>query len=771
MDEIGTSTEETQSHQESLISEIETPIVRTLREQLNEARWERAANEARGRAAIIEEVKEEHRGSGLSLRKCLTKVVPEVSWSLYQSWCRRARERSGPIWERLMDRRIPPLTDSISESVRQAARTLRYAVPTMDCDTARKHLVKQFGKEGQISDTSLRRIWSAAGLTQAANSPRPKRGKRYDGGAGLAFLLAAGCETNAFGELAAAALESGQEAAENQKDKVLYVEPEGRDHLGRLTATYNHGMRAEVAPGQPDSRHQTEESKRNLRDLKALATLQNRTRTLEAKLLTMGVYALLTERRGFEGLDGPRGALLGLLNGVPYMPGTINKCLSELAAVNVGDAMWGAHARKWNQVSREWSKEGQPWLQMATYVDTTTDPYWTRRFALASKVSQVGRVMPCLSRVYVHVGPGVPLAVDTFVGTVSLKKQLVPTLKKLEEVIGEGELGRLTIVDAESATFDTLSALAAMPNRIFITIWKGVGANPKAFKADSRWKRFRTRDRVRDGEVVLHKTSDTGEKLTLDLRAVEMKRADSRHPHTTIFLTNDKDKELSQVEVAEAYLSRWPYQEQRFRNNRNGMGTNRSHGYGGENVQHVALETSLEESKRRQDTAARKLEAAERTLKDLQAGNKLAKSRVDRKASNYAVKSAERNLKTSQKALDKAAADHKKNETTCRTIYRRDTTRDGIVTVLIMAATMQIEFVLRQYFDGLKMEYRTFIEHLMNAPTTMTKTRGRILYQIETNPRNPQRSDQIRRACAEVTRRGLRHDGKLLVFEAIDPSG
>ena len=173
---------------------------------------------------------------------------------------------------------------------------------------------------------------------------------------------------------------------------------------------------------------------------------------------------------------------------------------------------------------------------MAVYVDASYDPYWTRRYAASGKVSRVGRVMPCLASIAVNVGPGVPLLIQTFAGTASLKKQLVPTLERLESIVGEGELGRLTIVDAESATPQVLSALMGMPERLFVTVWKGNGADPKLFTPTSQWKPYRKRDQLREGKVIMK--GEGAPPGGLELRAVEMKRRGSRHPHSTIYLTS-----------------------------------------------------------------------------------------------------------------------------------------------------------------------------------------------------------------------------------------
>src|SRR5690606_30191672 len=100
----------------------------------------------------------------------------------------------------------------------------------------------------------------------------------------------------------------------------------------------------------------------------------------------------------------------------------------------------------------------------------TQDPYWTRHYAASGKVSRVGRVMPCVTRLAVMGGPGVPLIVETHAGSRSLKKDLLPLLDRMDDVLGSGELGRLTVVDCEAATTPLLRELSARPDRWFITV-------------------------------------------------------------------------------------------------------------------------------------------------------------------------------------------------------------------------------------------------------------------------------------------------------------
>lgn len=740
-----------------------------LRSRLSSDRWRKVAADAVQRAEVLQRVDNERNHCKLSSRKSLEHVAPGVPWWRYRHWRKRVKTCSEPMWERLIDQRVPPAPERVPEAVRQVALTLRELVDSaMDCETARSHLIKRFGEPGRISDTSLRRIWSAAGLTQHSPVGRPEV-KRYDGGAGLAFITAAAAETDSVTKLAVAALEAGRTAVKTQGDKTVLAEPEGRDALGRLTATYNHSVREGLEPGETDCRFSTDAEKRSSKDLATLVTVRNRPQTLASKLLSIGLYGLLTEQRGFDGLAGPRGAFLGVLGSVPYMPATLQKCLAQLALLDVGDALWSAHARNWNQVSKKWSDPKQPWLQMAVYVDASSDAYWTRRFAASSKVSQVGRIMPCLSRIAVNVGPGVPLLIETYAGSVSLKKQLAPTLKRLEAIVGDGELGRLTIVDAEMATVPTLSALMAMPERIFVTVWKGNGADPKSFMPSSRWKPYRKRDRLREGIVVLH--GDGAPPDGLQLRAVEMQRKGSRRPKSTIYLTSAKSEDLSTKQVADAYLSRWPNQEQRFRNARNGLGTERSRGYGGEHVQHVALDTALEKSERRVANASARCKTAESHLDRVRSMTKDDLNTEGRATVKQAMKAAEKEKRAAEKVLERATEDRQEKLTIPRVIFKRDTTREDIATVATMTVMMLIEHVLKEYFGSLKMEFRTFIEHFVNMPVTTITTRSRITYRIEGNPRNPERTEQARVACAEATRRKLRCDGRLLLFEVVDPGG
>lgn len=119
--------------------------------------------------------------------------------------------------------------------------------------------------------------------------------------------------------------------ARQADDKQVPAEPAGRDEHGRLTAEYNKSTRAGVAAGEQGARWAPDYQKRQTRDLGQQRVLSESPDTLAQKALAIGVMPLLTERRGFDGLDGPQGAWLELLShGVAYKPRTLDKFLGQL---------------------------------------------------------------------------------------------------------------------------------------------------------------------------------------------------------------------------------------------------------------------------------------------------------------------------------------------------------------------------------------------------------------------------------------------------------
>jgi len=734
---------------------------------VSDDRWRELVAEAERRAGVLAAVAARVEASGQSLRSAVADVAPELHWSTYLHWRRSVDGGEGPTWERLLDGRVPPVPDRVPDDVRLAACMVRRVDPSMNAETARTHLVAQFGESGGISDASLRRIWADAELRYVA--PDEPRGavaeevEEFHGGGGLALLAAADSELGASLGLARAVQKAGELRAGVQATVEARTDIEvHRDDEGHFTPEYNGAWRAEVAPGEADARWTTDTAKRRHVELSALTTLKMRATTLSVKLLSMGVMPMLTERRGFAGLDGPVGAWLGVLGGTAYMPATLDKALWELGMLGVDDALWDTHGLRWSRVSRRWTESEPSWLQHVWYIDGTAEPYWTKAYAKSGPVSRVGRTMPCLTRIAVTSGAGVPVLVETYAGAASLKTHLIPVLKRLDAVIGtDAEVGRLTVVDSEVGTAGLMWALHETADRIFITVIKGNILKGATLRNEGPWMPYRERDELREVAVDLNGKHAPAEGITV--RGVEMRRPNSRRPTTTLFATNADAEEFSTAEIATAYLARWPLQEQLFRDTRNGGGLNRSHGFGGEHVTHVALDTKKEQAKRRLATGEARQTRAEATRERLDEGTRDVAPPVRKDA----LRLADQDTRRAERTVRARQAEQVRAETMPAEIYERNTGRDSTMTCLKLHVLMLAEFVLREYFGGLNIEWRTFIEHFVMLPVTVRTTNNRCLYQLHVNPRQPERMAQLAKALDEINRRRIRRDDRLLVFELV----
>jgi len=89
------------------------------------------------------------------------------------------------------------------------------------------------------------------------------------------------------------------------------------------------------------------------------------------------------------------------------------------------------------------------------------------------------------------------------------------------------------------------------------------------------------------------------------------------------------------------------------------------------------------------------------------------------------------------------------------------------MTCLKLTVLMLLEFVLKEYFGGLGMEARTFIEEYLPLPTTRVETAHEVCFQITENPRSPRHAAWLRQAIQEINRREIRQNGKRMRFEII----
>ena len=767
----------------------QTDIGIALHASLSPTRWARVVAEAEERVRIFDEVTAQVAGGGF-WTTALAEVAPSVPWPTFVNWKRRHGSAQGESWERLLDRRPKLATQApVDTEVVAGAIRLRQQNHEITCEAARSLLRPMFGAAGDMCDASLTRIWARAGLnlppgrrvaSLVVSSPAvvaQARGKGpveevtvLHGGGGLAFLAAAEAEFGPARQMADAILKSCKEFAALCGPFEGALDDSGdRDEGGRFTPAYAARWRAGVATGEPDARWTDDLTKALARNLQTCKVLTLSAPTLARHLLAIGASPLLTERRGLDGLDGPAGAWLAAFGGTAYMPATLDKTLAELGYLDVGPDMWDAHAKVWHRMTQRWAAPGTGWQQAVVYIDGTADPYWTQSFARSGKVSRVGRVMPCVSRICLNSGAGIPLLVETHAGAVSLRARVLPLLAQLDRAVGaEAQANRLTVIDSEGGTAAMLLAMHTETEMVFITVLKGQVLAGTAISGEGPWQKYRNHDELRQCTALVKGEGVPAEGV--EIRAVQMRRLPATptasEESVTTYATNGCSERLTTQQVADEYLKRWPKQEHTFRKLRNGGGLNRSHGYGGGYVNHLALVPKLEKARRSSELAAKRLTTATKVQ-----GEVARRAKLKKKPSMALQSQAKRQVRSLEKQVDQKQKATEKLEKMPSEIYERDFGRDQIATCLKLMVMALLETVLKEYFGGLGMELPTFIEQFVALPVTMRCTSGQCVYEIEANPRQPEHMARLRRAVAEMNRRKLKQGKQLLRFVVISGEG
>jgi hypothetical protein len=120
------------------------------------------------------------------------------------------------------------------------------------------------------------------------------------------------------------------------------------------------------------------------------------------------------------------------------------------------------------------------------------------------------------------------------------------------------------------------------------------------------------------------------------------------------------------------------------------------------------------------------------------------------------------------KKLSKAREELKRERSMPREIYKRDVMRDSIATVAKLIALMLCEFVMQEYFTGPRCMFRTFITRYMQVPLTVITTHDTMVFRLEANARSPDHTNALRAACAEINKRRLRCDDRLMIYEVVE---
>jgi len=245
-----------------------------LKESLSDERWEARVKRAFERLGVVESLLSKA-GAGPVTRKHVRQSEPPLKWPTFRNWQRWYRTREGPVWERMLDRRLPRGKDT-PEWLRGTVRTLARQEPPPTLAKIRELLVEEYGEKARRSDNTLRGILAEAGL-RAAKEVGEETEKKSDvlekvtelsGGGGLVLLSAADAMTGATRQLA----EAVQNVAGEQQVRELRERAEDgyRDDRGRFTGKYNEVRKVDAERRLVNPVYQSVRYRRRDRDLNAV---------------------------------------------------------------------------------------------------------------------------------------------------------------------------------------------------------------------------------------------------------------------------------------------------------------------------------------------------------------------------------------------------------------------------------------------------------------------------------------------------------------------
>ena len=369
------------------------------------------------------------------------------------------------------------------------------------------------------------------------------------------------------------------------------TEPEAdvsdRDAFGRFISSYSERYRKNetdaIGPG-----FFSVGQKRGDKDARLYHVSTAQRAVIKRKIEGM-MYSPLVGSGRWDGIRTPQGYLLGELCGYAYMPSTLDLFSREMKYLGVSDLLWEIHARKWLEQTARWGDARQ---MAVLYIDETSKPVWTERFAESTRVSSVGRVMPGIEVISFNTGYGVPLWMVTSSGRTPLVKVVPQLLGDLQGKLGGSEVGRIVVIDAEANSLPFLRGLEqGQPHRAWVTRLKSSWLAGKRIFNRSNYRSYRSGDRVRMG-VCDFKDREGN---VFRMRVVEVERrtkGEVTYLGASMLLEQD---EWSAEQIADLYFERWPAQESIFRSINQAVGFKDVHGYGKELVDNVTVVTKLDQ--------------------------------------------------------------------------------------------------------------------------------------------------------------------------------
>lgn len=773
------------------------PRLAVVRSRISPESWEARVAAAIESAKVLKEISARV-ANGEPVNRLIQTLLPAArrSWA-YRHW--PAFRREG--FEALIDERVPR-EPKVAKECGGLIEAARGANPRVTVNEVLKLLEGQKVRVLPSRRTIEKHFARVDGRTRYAEKKQRAALEVVELPlSGAELLAAAELETGGVAALTDEVVALGEEAIEASKGKVPERDVARRDGEGHFTAAYNRKRRRKKGELIASYLRSAEE-KAEGRVPSWARFVHERRETLLPKLWMIVLAPLVSGTKGWDALRAPEAAGLEPLTGFAYMPSTLAKLTSALAIANAGTRLLSRVGQTWHEVAQKrWGEAG---AMAALYVDNHAKQVWSSLFTQSGKVSHLNRVMPCITTTYVHTGAGTPLVASVQSGSAPLAPRLVELVDEAERKL-EGTVRRAVVIDAEGSTFDILEAFEKQ-HRVIVTPLRP-GRAPEleiAYSKGSYFRPYREHDELRIGTAVLtHK--QTGRSLKLGALVVRRAHRDS----DTVLLTTGLSEGMEGRELADLYFSRWPIQENFFKDG-SAVGLDEHRGNCGRMVANVAVVTELERlqhraklDKQKRRELATKTEALEAALHAAKAEHQRAvdalavrrrrldvlvqKGRVDGKqlggaaiehqgalvraerseqVFTWAQDSLKDNLErvtTLNAALERTAARRAKLEPR-RTIRQLDVAQDTILTAAKLTATQLISFALREYLPSMPMTPDTFVSRVFGLPGRKELHPDEEHIIFNENPRDPEVNAAVADACRRLNERKLQRDGRRLRY-------
>ena len=563
------------------------------------ARLAKAEQEAGPLAEIQRRV-----SGGETVKGAVAAVTPERQ---YASVVRRLNQWRADGVMGLVDCRLPPKQVALPVDIDVLIEATARALPTARSPDIAAHLKAHH--DLVVGETKIKDTLAKVGLSRPVGAP-PIRGTvkaTAPAAAEAATRLttvqcwaAGGALMSVLDEQVGASRDLAMAIVDCAKALPAALAPEeddraDRDGRGRFVASYNRARPRRFA--KVGSKFESVYRRWRHKNPETLRCRSVAVKWTRLKVLALLFTPLVVERGKLPELQYGLDDRLGQLVGRPYRASTLEKATREWKLCGAADAMARAFLRHVVRTSPE--PRDAATGAVVLYGDATVNPWWTAGHARCAKVSRRGKVMPAVTTITLNNGLGTPVRYTAASGQAYLPEVLPRLLDEYEETAGPDAIRRVVVFDRECHAVGFFKQLGDRHTFIIALRSNVTGVNAR-FRDVGAWVPTAGGAEVCDGFLTL-RDRRAGE-ADLEVRVVGFRR---RPTQAVLWLaTNAVNDVFGAPDVVRLYLGRWPCQERQYRDSQGRIGFGRLHGYGKEEIAHVAVVSRLE----RIDATLNKLE-------------------------------------------------------------------------------------------------------------------------------------------------------------------